>query len=473
MAGISDLITGLRVIAGAARVRLTDGVGGDIARTPLDPRSATDQFVPLGGLNDDNWRPARVDRMGSSAVALNNVLFSEPFEGTTLSVPNRISIAATTFTQVQSLSGGLNLNSGNSNAAGAAVLLTTNRRFLKMQRAPLHLKIRARALHVLNSIMEFGFGLQASQTAPPTVGAYFQITTGGVVQGVLTFNGVDQTTAPITLPANWRDNFFTWDVILDDDEALFMVQDTATGLIIAERRIQLQTSQARLWDATRLPAFARLHNVTAPATAPTLILSSMDVVMLDALMNKPWGHTAAGMGLGGEINPVSFAQSANYVNNAVPVSAALSNTAAGYTTLGGQFQFAAVAGAETDYALFGFTVPAPYSFFCTDIDIDVFNMGAANSATVPTLLQWLVSPDQTALSLATGNNRRIPLGTQSIPINAVPGQNGDRPVQGRFGNAPLVTNPGRVFVIGLKVPVGAATASQIIRGVASVKGYFE
>jgi len=49
---------------------------------------------------------------------------------------------------------------------------------------------------------------------------------------------------------------------------------------------------------------------------------------------------------------------ANYANSAAPASATLSNTAAGYTTLGGQFQFAAVAGAETDYALFAYTVPA-------------------------------------------------------------------------------------------------------------------
>lgn len=48
---------------------------------------------------------------------------------------------------------------------------------------------------------------------------------------------------------------------------------------------------------------------------------------------------------------------ANYANTAAPASATLSNTAAGYTTLGGQFQFAAVAG-ETDYALFAFLVPA-------------------------------------------------------------------------------------------------------------------
>lgn len=44
----------------------------------------------------------------------------------------------------------------------------------------------------------------------------------------------------------------------------------------------------------------------------------------------------------------------------------ISNTAAGYATPGGAFRRVAVAGAETDYALFAYLVPAG---------------GAANSAT--------------------------------------------------------------------------------------------
>jgi hypothetical protein len=47
------------------------------------------------------------------------------------------------------------------------------------------------------------------------------------------------------------------------------------------------------------------------------------------------------------------------------------------------------------------------------------------------------------------------------------------PVVRDLSNAPLVTNPGRIMVIGLKIPVGTATASQIIRGVVVVRGYFE
>jgi hypothetical protein len=467
----SDTLT-VDPTAKAARATLYAPDGSTISREQGAARAATDHGLPHAVLNDDNFRLSRGDRIGSMAVSLNNVLFSEPFEGSVISVPNRISLTTASFTQAQTAAGGLRFNNLNILTASAAALVQTNRHFPRYQRAPLHAKFRARVAHVANAVAEMGFGAPAGAASSPAVGAFFQVTASGVVQGVLTFNGVDQTTAPITMPGGWQSNFYVWDIVLDDDEAMFFVQNTETGLIIAERRIQVAASAVRLWNASRLPAFARLHFPTAPATAADLFLASLDVVMLDAFMNKPWSQVAAHMGMGGEVNPTTFAQAANYANSAAPASAALSNTTPGYTTLGGQFQFAAVAGAETDYALFGFTVPGPYSFVCTGIDISTFNMGAA-VATTPTLLQWFASPDQTTVSLATATNRRVTLGAQSFAVAAPIGGIADRDVVRDFANAPLVTNPNRIMVIGLKMPVGTATASQIIRGVCAVKGYFE
>lgn len=457
--------------SGAGRIVQYDTAGNSIPKKPTDAVTDTDAGLPIIYRNDGTYRALRGDRFGGIALANNTLLFHEPFEGATVSSPNRVTVATTTFTQAQTSSAGLNFNSGNSAAAAAAALLTTNRRFMKVQRAPLHLKVRARVLHVNNAVVEFGFGAPASQTTAPTVGAYFQVTTGGIVQGVLTFNGVD-ITVPITMPVGWQSNYYTWDIILDDDEVSFFVQDTATGVVFASVKIPLPTTQSRLWDASRLPVYARLHNVTAPASAPTLLLTSVDVILLDSILNKTSSHIAAQSGFGGEVNPSNFTQVANYANSAAPASATLSNTAAGYTTLGGQFQFAAVAGAETDYALFGFTVPIPYSFVCTGIDISTFNSGAA-VATTATVLQWFASPDQTAISLATGTNRRITLGTQAFAVGAAIGTNADREIIRNFNDAPLVTNTGRIFVVGLKMPIGTATASQIIRGTVAIKGYFE
>lgn len=434
--------------------------------------SPGDGLLPMAGLNDDNYRPIRTDRLGGIGIANCSTLFHEPFEGATVSSPNRLTVATTTFTQAQTSAGGLNLNNGNSAAAAAAVLVTSNRQFLKLQRAPLHAKFRARLGHVANSVMELGFGLPANQTSAPTVGAFWQVTTTGVVQPVMTFNSVDVPGAAVTMPAGWQNNFYVWDIILDDDEALFFVQNSETGAVIAERRIQLAAAGVRLWNASRLPIFARFHNVTAPASAPVMTISSADVLLLDAVQLRPQAHAMALLGFTGDTNPSTFLQTANYVNSTVPGSATLSNVAAGYTTLGGQFQFAAVAGAETDYALFGFTVPAPHTFVLTGIDIDTFNAGAA-VATTGTVLQWFVSPDQTVISLATATNRRTTLGVQSFPVGAAIGASANTSVVRDFNSAPLITSPGRILVVGLKMPIGTATASQIIRGTVAIKGYFE
>ncbi len=456
---------------GAARVQLYDASGVAIPRASGAPYAVTDLAVPIGALNDENYRTLRADRIGGLATAQNTILLSEPFEGTTIAT-HRMTVATTTFTQAQTLAGGLNFNSAAITTAAAAALVTTNRRFVKLQRAPLHAKFRARAGHVTNAVMEFGFGNPASQTNAPTVGAYWQVTAGGVVQPVLTFNGVDVTGASVTMPSGWQSNFYTWDVILDDDEVSFFVQDTSTGLIIAERRIKLAVTQTRLWDATRLSAYARLHFPAAPATAATLLLASMDVLLLDCTMNKPWAHVASHMGLGSETIPTTVVQAGVWANSAAPGSSALSNTTAGSASLGGLFQFVAVAGAATDYALFGYTVPAPYSFVCTGIDIDVWNTGAAVAAT-PTLMVWGVSPDQAAISLATGTNRRVALGANSFPIGAVVGAVCDRRLAVDFSHGPLVTNANRILVIILRMPVATATASQVVQGCVTIKGYHE
>jgi len=177
-------------------------------------------------------------------------------------------------------------------------------------------------------------------------------------------------------------------------------------------------------------------------------------------------------------------QTANYVNSTIPTSATLSNTTAGYTTLGGQWQFASVAGAETDYALFAYLNPAGTNvlqgknLIIRGIRIETFNMGAV-SATTPNLLQFTVGVGSTGVSLATADSaaagtcapRRVPIGTQYLPVGAEIGQN-CTPIDINF-DVPLVVEPGKYFHLILKMVVGTATPSQLIRGICFVNGYFE
>jgi hypothetical protein len=469
----NPLAGGLAVeqISKAARVMLFDAAGNPLQKLDGAARASTDGVLPTGGLNDGNYRPMRTDRIGSVAQSANTVLLSEPFEGATQSIPSRFTRLDTTVAPTQAAATGWVANPTNLLTSGAATLMTTVRAFPKLQRAPLHLKARARCAHAANTAIELGFGAAASQTVSPGVGAFFQVTPSGTVQACLAFNGAIDVAQPLTLPIGWQSNFYVWDIIADDDDVKFFVQDTNSGFIVAETSLTVPLASVRMWAASRLQGFWRWHLTAATATVANLIVTSFDVVMLDANIAKPWAHTAASMGLGAEVSPTTMAQVANYANSLEPVNATLSNTVPGYTTLGGQFAFAAPAGAVTDFALFGFTVPVGYSFVCTGIEIDTITVGAA-VATTATVLQWALANDSIGVSLATGTNRRTALGMQSFVVGAAIGAQAT-PLVRDLSNGPLVTHGGRSVIVAVRVPIGTATASQVIRGTVALRGYFE
>lgn len=471
MAGIthSTVADGLAVDTGskAARVSLWEDGGNRLTKLEGQATNPSEEGLIIAGVNDGNVRHLRTDRLGNVTTAAYSLLLSEPFEGASLAT-NRWSSVSTTMTGTQSAAAGFLFNASSITTINTGYLIRSLRMFPKIQRAPLHFKCRARVAHIANSVAEFGFGDSAAVNTAHVNGAYFQYTSGGVIQPVLTYNSVDTFGTAITGLSN--SNYYTWDIILDDDSARYVVQDTVTGAVVAERTIFLASTQPKLWSATRLYAFARLYNTaSAPASASQMIVSGIDVLLLDTA-TIPWKEQMASFGHSSSIQPVTWAQTANWANSAAPTNAALSNTVAGYATLGGNFSFAAVAGAVTDYVLFGFAAPVPYSYVCTGIDIETFNTGAA-VATTATVLMWGVGVDQLAASLVSAGAIKTPVGIQSLQVGAAIGATCTR-LSVNF-DVPLVTNPGRFFTIILRMPIGTATASQVIQGMASCRGYFQ
>jgi hypothetical protein len=450
----------------AARVELFDNQGNKLTRRDGAVSTATDEALPVAGTNEGNVRLLRVDRLGNLSNSSPTSLLAEPFEGTTLAA-SRWSALATTMAGTQTAAAGHLLNSGAITTINTGYAIRSLRTFANRQRSPLHLRARARVVHFANSQVEIGFGDLTTATGAHTNGAYWQYTTGGVVQPVLMYNTQEVVGSPVTGLSSA--NYYTWDIVIANDAILYTIQDTSTGTTVAERSIQLPITQPKQFAATRLFAFARVFNsASAPATASQVIVSSFDVLQLEAQAAKPWKEQIAESGYGAGLLPTTFAVPNNFTNNTAPTSATLSNTVAGYTALGGYFQFAAVAGTATDYALFGFTVPSPYSFICTGIDIETWNLGAA-VATTPTLLAWGLAYDLSAVSLVTAGARTI-VGSQDFPIGAVVGARANS-ISKSF-DVPLVTNPGRFLDVILRMPVATATASQIIQGHVSLRGYF-
>ncbi len=452
---------------GMADVLLVDITGRPLVIEDRAAKQARQFGVPMMGANDGTMRLVRTDRYGNLKTGFDNVLFHDDVEGATINTQIWAQ-SLTTMTMTQSAVG-IVFNASGITTLNTAAILTSRRQFWKMPKAPLHARIKGIATPRANSLIEFGFGAPSGVTAQIGNGAFFRYNSGGQLQAVLSYNGGDVNTDTVgaTLSAT---SSYTYDIMCDDDGANFVVCNSA-GVPIYEKALTIPATQNRMWSVTHLPAFARVYNsAVAPATAPSLVLTDFLVVMYDAVLNEPVGHQLCAFGGNSLVSPTAFTQTANYANSAAPASATLSNTAAGYTTLGGQFQFAAVAGAETDYNLFCFQVPSPYQFRCTGIRISAMNLGAA-VATTPTLLQWGMGLNGASVNLSTGGAIRAALGTQSFPIGAAIGA--DVPgIDIPFGDAPRVTEAGLFFSVILKMPVGTATASQIVRGTVDVRGYY-
>jgi hypothetical protein len=451
---------------------LFDAAGNPIAKTEGGIYQTGQGFLPIGGINDGVYRPIRVGRSGGVASTKYTPLIE--YLMYTAALPPAWLAPATTMTVTHAITSGSLLNASAIGTLNTNASLVSMQAIPKMQRAPVMHRTRARLVKGgTNGVAEIGMTTtQAPASAVLPNGFAFQYAADGTLKPIVVFNNAIVAAGTDFAASVDSTRYYTWDIIADDNSINFVVQDSTTGAIITDQTITIGPDANRLGSLPYFFAMARSYvgAVANVGAATQLYVADMTVGLLDLDAGKPWAHVLSGMGKGVVVNPTTaLAQLENYANTAAPTSATLSNTAAGYTTLGGQFQFAAVAGAETDYALFGFTVPAGVKLNVTGITIDTINTGAA-VATTPTVLQWFAGVDGTAVTLASNNFRKA-LGLQSFPIGAAIGAQAAQ--LNRSFQSPLVTNSGRFFHVGLKMPLGTATASQIIRGIVSIDGYFE
>lgn len=422
-------------------------------------------------------RAAKVSTDGRLRVGVDNIYWADTFNHT---VVDGSAYQCVTATATLAMTGGFMVfNAGNSVASVAVARAQTYRTFPLHPAGSLEVLFRLRfAINpIANNVCEFGLGFAAT-TATPTDGVYFKLNTSGALVGVMNINGTETTTAP--MPAPVANEVYFYRIVIDQDRIEFYIDGVLHGVILSPN------TAAAISLSRWQPLLMRCYNASATGSAQRMEVADVSVIARDLQLNRLWATAMAGIECGSYNNPrgAAMGQSANYVNSTAPASAALSNTAAGYTTLGGQFQFAAVAGAETDFALFAFQVPAAAAaggnrnLVIRGVRIEAYNMGAA-SATTTTLLQWALGVGSTGVSLATADSltagtrapRRIALGIQSIPIGTAIGGN-VAPIDVNL-DAPLYVAAGTYLHVILRMPVGTATAAQVIRGTVLINGYYE
>lgn len=463
-------------IRGGGNLALISADGEQYVRLPASYLKAG--FVGLVGMADAAGTvkiPITASTQGLIGASQPYWDFEEGFAASAISA-SKWAQNLTTMT-VAVTNNAVTLNSGSSVASGAVARLSSWRQFRTMRAAD-----RVMAWRVMlpnkqtGAVLEIGM-FNASGTSTPTSGAYFRYNSDGTLYGVVvSVAGAETTTANMTLPA--YNVAHDYSIRVGTNVVTFEIDNVIYGTIsIGDAAPSLVTSESS-------PAAVRLYNASATGAAQLAYVYKCVGAQFgaDGFDQRINGSLAGDIGTQGVVGGSSGVLT-NWANSAAPASASLSNTAAGYTTLGGQWQFAAVAGAETDYALFAFQVPAQSatnqgrSLLIHAVTVDTFNMGAA-VATTPTTLQWGVGYGSSAVSLATADAaaakapRRVPIGCQVLAVGTAIGGSADKAIRAEFSQ-PLPVYSGEYFHVILKMPVGTATASQIIRGTVGIDATWE
>lgn len=471
----SDKLT-IGATSKAARVELYDANGNPISYADASDVGSSTRGGLVMGVDHDTVRAIEVSRFGRIEVPNRRVLLADPAEGTTINT-QRWTSTATTMTATQAAASGITLNGSAITTINTGIALSSRYQHLRMASQPMHSRARTRSTLVANQEGMIGLFFQAtlSATAGPTAndsGAFWKWGTDASIKPSLVYNGAEVSLGTDVAGSLNSANYYDFHVLLDDDRAVFQVFNSATGLLVNRQTLKLAVTGPRMLAATHVYTYMRVRNAgSAPATPGQLIVDEIETCTLETGHNHPWMAQLAENTLGAAINPTAYTQAQQFGNSAAPGSAALSNTVAAYTTLGGLWQFAAVAGAATDYVLFSYQIPTPYTLKITGVHVAAWNTGAANAATPATMMMWGLGLNGSVASLASGAHIRRLIGQTTIPASAAIGASA-QDVEAYF-EQPLICYPGTHLAIILRIVAGAATASQVPQGFVDVRGVFE
>lgn len=445
--------------AGVGALRMfSENDPGDITGTPYlkSPETSTDFRLRVG--TDSVW-----DSEQFNYVAQNT---------------SKHKYTSTTMTMTWA-GGSLNTNGGNSVTAGHAAQIQTYRHFPLLGAGAVYAETTMALSNAMPSNVNLDFGfmtLAGTGASIPTDGVYFRISSLGVF-GVINSNGTEVTSSAFAF-SNVINTFDKYTIVITQSEVEFWIDD------VLYAHIDRGAGLSQPIYAASAPWAVRHHNTGTAGAVVQGKFGGYSITLGDLDTQRQWSSTMAGQGMSSVQGASGHTQgmTANNVNSTVPATATLSNTAAGYATLGGRFLFAAPAGAETDYALFAYLNPAPTTgitgrnLVIRGVWIETFNAVVA-VATTPTVIEWSLGLGGTAVSLATAEAanarapRRLSLGSQSFLVGALAGANSERCDVNM--DAPVVVEPGTYVHIIMRIPYGTATATELFRGCVGFNAYWE
>ena len=509
------------------------------------------EAIPIGGINDGAWRTARLDRYGNIRLGFDQLLFLDMLEGTTINTAIWTQSQSGLTQALAQPGGINFNSTAATPAAGYSILTSQKQFFKMQQMPMrLRMRARISQVANVTTDFGFGnpatnvmptmgaswrfdgtailprIAVSASTytaSIASTTMTVTAVTTGGVAINQLisgtsvttgttvvsqiagTQNGigtyvvsVSSTAASTTITGAdivgtdinsliSSSNYYSWEIIIHNNDCLFVVQDVSTGRSISEQVLNIPNYAPKILNnATHTPIFFRTS--TGSAATPVATLSDTLLIGYDTYTNKPWGHTLATIGKGQETHPTTYAQSTQWANSSMPTATTPTSTAASYSTLGGVYNLTHSITTTTnflqDFNVFGFQAPSPYSFYCTGVYISTFANVAWTAVAQPNL-QWWVSNNATGTDLTAATSQQtLPAGSQyfaaTVVVGAMPvvpaGVMSTGDVFVDFP-VPLRTDPGKYLNVFYRLmantnfPAGAATYT--FGGAVTLKGYFE
>lgn len=394
---------------------------------------------------------------------------------------------ATSGMTIVQAGGRLVLNNAGGTASTNRAQIQTQRNFEVFGAQNLYCEIKLSELNfdATGAISEWGFGYPGGGVTPPTDGVFLRRASGGALQLVVNYAGSETITQVDLSTVESLDGVGAY-APAKQNHLLLVIGMDGVEVWCNQRcaaQVKLPSAQPIPFSSTTQPFFARVYVPTGSTSSQARRLE-IGYLTITTDTNQCLSESTLALMLGRGAyhtqDGVAVAQTSNNANSAAPATATLSNTAAGYATLGGQYRFAAVAGAETDYALFAFQVPLGTnalpgrSLRLTNIRIGEVVNEVVAVATAPTVLQWTIACGASAVSLATADGsattspKRKSLGSQAFaiadPVGAIkPGFDSD---------LEMVVHPGCFVHVIVKIPQGAATATETFRGTVGIEGHY-
>src|SRR5579863_4697139 len=430
---------------------------------PIGPSGPSGNTAIEGEDATNELRIVSVDNDGRVRLGQEWILFYDPTDGSAINT-NLWTQSGFGMVQSQIPTTGLCLNSGSDVVLGDYSVLQSSKQFQIFNGTEIFVKFRSSVISQSGAFSELGFGIpSAAAPQPPTNGVFFRWV-GNALYGIINFGGMETSVELIPAPHTSINpvDYYDYEIYIYEGFVNFSVSSYQSSYII-DQNIPFPPSNGAATSVSHVPVFARIWNTGPLTSAAQIFIKTTNVEQADIFLNKSYEDTAATLQRGSITDPTTFLQTTQFANSAEPTTAVLSNTIPSYTTLGGLYQFASVAGSPTDYALFAYQVPTGYQLHITNVLINSFIVGS-QSSTIPNLIQWGLGLNSSGASLATGGPnppRRLVIGMQSAPKTANVGDSLAPQILSYEPKTPLITDSGKYLIVIMRMLLGRLTPGQM------------